>query len=276
MVPTAHAGTGRAAAVARYRDQVRRSDTVASGLIAASAARRRPSRPFAGAARRWSGSSPARWSWRRAPTALAALDDLAPGFWVGWCSFELGHAAERVVARGASRETPSVPDVVFARFDALAVVDEGGAVTLRGDGPVGRSSSTRCARPTTGRRAPRRSRAARWHDEPRARRVPRPRRDHPRAAARRRVLPGEPHPPAHLRPARSTRSRCTRRSRTRIRRPTRRCCISRPSGRAPRWSRRRPSATCADAARWSRPARSRAPRPRARSSWPAPRTTPRT
>ena len=28
-----------------------------------------------------------------------ALDRLAPGFWVGWCSFELGHAAERVVPR---------------------------------------------------------------------------------------------------------------------------------------------------------------------------------
>jgi len=67
--------------------------------------------------------------------AFAALDSLTPGFWVGWCSFELGHAAERVVARGASTEPASVPDLVFARFDALAVVDPRGGVRVRGSGP---------------------------------------------------------------------------------------------------------------------------------------------
>jgi para-aminobenzoate synthetase component 1 len=66
--------------------------------------------------------------------AFAALDTLVPGFWVGWCSFELGHAAERVIARGASLEPASVPDLVFARFDALAVVDPRGGVRVQGSG----------------------------------------------------------------------------------------------------------------------------------------------
>jgi para-aminobenzoate synthetase component 1 len=66
--------------------------------------------------------------------AFPALDTLAPGFWVGWCSFELGHAAERVIARGASLEPASVPDLVFARFDALAVVDPRGGVRVQGSG----------------------------------------------------------------------------------------------------------------------------------------------
>ncbi len=68
---------------------------------------------------------------RRVPIAFAALDALAPGFWVGWCSFELGHAAERVVARGASTEPATVPDLVFARFDALAVIDPRGGIRVR-------------------------------------------------------------------------------------------------------------------------------------------------
>ena len=75
--------------------------------------------------------------------AFAALDALAPGFWVGWCSFELGHAVERVVARGASTEPASVPDAVFARFDALAVVDARGACPR-----AGQRSRTRAARRT--------------------------------------------------------------------------------------------------------------------------------
>jgi len=77
--------------------------------------------------------------------AVTALDTLAPGFWVGWCSFELGHATERVVVRGASLEPAAVPDVVFARLDSVAVVDARGRVTLRGDGP-GRARLERAAR----------------------------------------------------------------------------------------------------------------------------------
>jgi para-aminobenzoate synthetase component 1 len=67
--------------------------------------------------------------------AFGALDALAPGFWVGWCSFELGHAAERVVPRGASTEPAHVPDLAFARFDARAVVDPRGGIRVRGRGP---------------------------------------------------------------------------------------------------------------------------------------------
>jgi para-aminobenzoate synthetase component 1 len=107
--------------------------------------------------------------------AFSALDRLSPGFWVGWCAFELGHAAEHVAARGASLEPPSVPDLVFARFDALAVVDARGSVRVRGagrgrrwlDDAVGSGSST--ARPARAELA-----ATRWHsgldrDEHRAR-----------------------------------------------------------------------------------------------------------
>jgi para-aminobenzoate synthetase component 1 len=64
--------------------------------------------------------------------AFDALDTLAPGLWIGWCAFELGHAAERLVPRGASLEPAFVPDLVFARFDAFAVVDARGDVELRG------------------------------------------------------------------------------------------------------------------------------------------------
>jgi para-aminobenzoate synthetase component 1 len=66
--------------------------------------------------------------------AFTALDALAPGFWVGWCAFELGHAIERVVARGASTEPAVVPDATFARFDSVAVVDPRGGIRVRGVG----------------------------------------------------------------------------------------------------------------------------------------------
>lgn len=66
---------------------------------------------------------------------MTVLDGMEPGFWVGACSFELGHVLERVEARSASFETPDVPDVLFARFDALAVVAPSGAVRVHGEGP---------------------------------------------------------------------------------------------------------------------------------------------
>ncbi len=113
---------------------MRRSDTVASGLIA-----RIPPDAAVAAVRRGRstvvGVEPDEVLLASGADAFRTLDDLTPGFWVGWCAFELGHASERVVPRGASRETPSVPDAVFARFDAVAVVDAQGAVTVRGDGP---------------------------------------------------------------------------------------------------------------------------------------------
>ena len=67
-------------------------------------------------------------------TALDRLDQLTRGFWVGWCSFELGHALERVHTRHASLEPRVVPDLVFARFDTVAVVDAAGRVTIEGEG----------------------------------------------------------------------------------------------------------------------------------------------
>ncbi len=67
-------------------------------------------------------------------SALAQLDDLAPGTWLGWCAFELGHAIEPVRATGASRDAPSVPDVAFVRFDAHATIHEDGTVELEGTG----------------------------------------------------------------------------------------------------------------------------------------------
>ena len=66
-----------------------------------------------------------------------------PGSGSGGARFELGHAAERVVARGASTETPAVPDLVFARFDALAVVDPRGGIRCAAPAPGARSSTTR-------------------------------------------------------------------------------------------------------------------------------------
>jgi para-aminobenzoate synthetase component 1 len=76
---------------------------------------------------------------------LAALDALDRGTWVGWCAFELGHAIEAVRPVGASAEAPAVPDVVFARFAAHAVVHADGAVAVHGSG-VGRALLTRGAR----------------------------------------------------------------------------------------------------------------------------------
>ena len=81
------------------------------------------------------GTAPSRVVAADGAAALPALDGLEPGFWVGSCAFELGHALERVPTRAASLEPASVPDVLFARFDALAAIAPGGAVTVRGEGP---------------------------------------------------------------------------------------------------------------------------------------------
>jgi para-aminobenzoate synthetase component 1 len=76
---------------------------------------------------------------------LRALDTLDRGTWVGWCGFELGHAIETVRPVAASTEPRAVPDVVFARFAAHAVVHTDGAVAVHGSG-VGRALLTRGAR----------------------------------------------------------------------------------------------------------------------------------
>ena len=68
------------------------------------------------------------------PDALAAIDVLAPGFWVGWCAFELGHAVERVAPDCAARDARAVPDMCFAQFRSVARIAPDGMVTVDGDG----------------------------------------------------------------------------------------------------------------------------------------------
>jgi para-aminobenzoate synthetase component I len=120
-----------------YRGPVEHADVVASELVS-----RLPNGTAVAAVRRGAstvvGVVPDEVVVAHGGDALTGLDALGPGFWVGWCAFELGHAVERVVARGASTETPSVPDAVFARFDAVAVVGPGGGIRVRGSG-AGRS-----------------------------------------------------------------------------------------------------------------------------------------
>ena len=66
--------------------------------------------------------------------ALDAIDALAPGFWVGWCAFELGHAVERVALVCATHDAVAIPDIYFAQFRCVARIAPDGAVTVDGDG----------------------------------------------------------------------------------------------------------------------------------------------
>ena len=65
-----------------------------------------------------------------------------------------GHAVERVVARGrVDSSAATVPDVVFARFDALAVIDaRRRASACEGAGPAARCSTHAVAAPRASRR----------------------------------------------------------------------------------------------------------------------------
>ena len=109
------------------------ADQVAAALL-----ERLPREAPAGAWRRGDetvvGIEPAEVFVADGPDALAGLGTLAPGLWLGWCSYELGHTIEPVVSRGASREEQVVPDAAFARFDTFARVRGDGAVSLHGDG----------------------------------------------------------------------------------------------------------------------------------------------
>jgi para-aminobenzoate synthetase component I len=117
-----------------YGGRMRLSDTVASALLD-----RLPVGAGAAAVRRGRatvvGVAPAELVLADGPEALGRLDTLTPGFWVGWCSFELGHALERVVTRAATLDPATVPDVAFARFDALATIGHDGHVSVAGTGP---------------------------------------------------------------------------------------------------------------------------------------------
>jgi para-aminobenzoate synthetase component 1 len=66
--------------------------------------------------------------------ALDRLDHTERGFWVGACAFELGHSLEPVPPRSASLEPAAAPDVVMARFDALAEIAPDGRIVVRGTG----------------------------------------------------------------------------------------------------------------------------------------------
>ena len=113
---------------------MRLSDTVASALIA-----RLPVGCTATAVRRGEttvvSAGAAEVVVADGPGAIDRLDALGPGFWVGWCTFELGHTLERVPPRAATLEPASVPDLLFVRFAAVAVVRADGSVAITGDGP---------------------------------------------------------------------------------------------------------------------------------------------
>ena len=61
----------------------------------------------------------------------------AGGFWVGFCSYDLGRTIERVIPRsvaGTEAGGGSIPDVAFARYDTRLVITEDGDVDVIGDG----------------------------------------------------------------------------------------------------------------------------------------------
>ena len=68
----------------------------------------------------------------------------AGGFWVGFCSYDLGRTIERVIARPAAHDSishdsighNSVPDVAFARYDTRLVIADDGEIEVIGAGPV--------------------------------------------------------------------------------------------------------------------------------------------
>jgi para-aminobenzoate synthetase component I len=69
--------------------------------------------------------------------ALDLLDDLSPGWWAGFLSYELGGAVERVTARthAADAHEPPYPDLVLARFPARMELDpSSGHSELHGHG----------------------------------------------------------------------------------------------------------------------------------------------
>jgi para-aminobenzoate synthetase component 1 len=61
------------------------------------------------------------------------------GFWVGFCSYDLGRAIERVTPRsvaGSEAGRGSIPDVAFARYDTRLVITDDGRAEVVGDGPA--------------------------------------------------------------------------------------------------------------------------------------------
>ena len=234
-----------------YGGRMRLSDTVASALLDPPPGRRRCGRGPPGA-RHGRGCRSGRARGGVGPRWRSnASTRLTPGFWVGWCSFELGHAWNGS-SRGAVDPRPGpCPMSCSRRFDALAMVDPDGHITVGGTGPgrtmleaaaaaISATEHTRRPRrlpasPTAGERA---ASSSLEHDafcEECA--------DSPRAPRRGRVLPGEPHPSAPVRAALDPVA-LTARSRS-ASLAARSPCSASPS-RASRWQscRRHRSATC--------------------------------
>ena len=61
------------------------------------------------------------------PAALAALDDLTPGWWAGWLSYDLGRSVERITPRLA--DDPGLADVTLVRFAGRLVLGPDGIRT---------------------------------------------------------------------------------------------------------------------------------------------------
>jgi para-aminobenzoate synthetase component I len=71
------------------------------------------------------------------PRALDVLDELPPGWWAGFLTYELGGAVERVTAGAHAEDAPEppLPDVVLARFPARMELDPAsGHAELHGHG----------------------------------------------------------------------------------------------------------------------------------------------
>ncbi len=67
--------------------------------------------------------------------AFEALDRMErePGFWVGFCAYDLGRSVERV--RACAIDDRHLPDLAFARFDARLVLRPDGSCDVLGTGP---------------------------------------------------------------------------------------------------------------------------------------------
>jgi hypothetical protein len=85
------------------------------------------------------------------PLAFSRLDGLSPGWWSGFCAYDLGRSVERVRPGRPAASPQIVPDVMFIRFAAFAELD-------RRTGEVGRLVA---AVPPAARSKPRSTR--RWH-----------------------------------------------------------------------------------------------------------------
>ncbi len=68
------------------------------------------------------------------PNAFTALDTIesSDGFWVGFCSYDLGREVEPLTQRVA--DDRSIPDLAFARFESRLVIEPDGSATVVGDG----------------------------------------------------------------------------------------------------------------------------------------------